>query len=160
MQILDKKGRFFGKVNIIDATILLLLVTILVAWAGLIKKTSSIDHAYKRQIVIVELEARDVPVQLYGLIKKGDKSVGNDLGYHGVIEKSEKTEIRKRNFGSKAKGYVDVRLYLRLMVYIEKGIVLYNNTKLKPGVTATFSTPKYAISGKVITIEKKEALCE
>ena len=155
-RFIDEKGRLFGKINIIDAMILVLVVAFIVIWAGLIKKTISTEHIYDRQRMIVELEVKDIPHKLYKLIKEGDVDELKGLGFRGIVKKVEKTTYREKNFEGEIREYNDARVRLELMVHIKETYLSYKTQELRPGKKFTFITPRYLISGTVIAMEKVE----
>lgn len=153
MRFIDEKGRIFGKVNIIDAAILVLLITILVTWAGLIKKTTSVKDFFEHEIVIAKCEWT-YSVEIYKLMKKGDKSINSNLGFYGSIEKIEEIPDGVEEFKNKMRERVAARIWFRIKVYVDNDLMLYESGAIKPGNTLFFITEKYTIPAKIISITR------
>jgi len=156
MRILDKKGRLFGKINIIDAVIIILLIFIACVYAGLIKKTISIEGAYKRELVVVEIVVRNLPDEIYKLIKVGDKGERPNLGYPSTIEKIEKIETRKIELHNKTIERVELLLLIKIKVFIENGSMIYQYQEVIPGNNVTFQTKDYQVTGFIRRIYRED----
>jgi len=152
MRIIDGQGRIFKKINIIDATIIILLLAAIGIWAVLIQKTVSVEDTYKREIITVKGRCNNIPVQIYKLIKKGDRASDSEFGFHAVVEKVEKIgNIRevKRSDGI-TEGNVDIMIWLKMKVYVDKKLMLYHYNRMTPGTTFSFQTKKYAPQSVVV----------
>jgi len=156
MKFIDKHGKIFGKINIIDATIVLLLVFIVTVYAGLIKKTVSVKDTFKRETVIIKLEIKELPEEIYGLVKVGDRNVNTNLGFYGVLEKIRKIGSKKRKIGKKTEESVDFMVWIKVRAYHENGLMVYQSREIKPGTWFSFPTRKYSIAGNTLEIIKDE----
>jgi len=146
MKFIDKNGRIFAKINIIDGTIIILLLTVAVTWAALIKKTVSMEDAYRREIAIVKARVNNLPVQVFELIKKGDKEIDADYGFYSVIEKAEKIRNQKVSLSDGTTGEeTDIVIWIKAKVYADEDIMLYRYGKLKPGKAFSFHSEKYIL---------------
>ena len=74
MKIIDRQGRLFGKVNILDLTIITLSAFIAITFIALVHKTTSADKVFKREPVVIKIRPRNLPEGLFDMIEIGDKS--------------------------------------------------------------------------------------
>ena len=157
MSILDKRGRLFGKVNIFDGTIVLLLILALVLYLGLIKRTASMRDAFDRELVDLQVSVR-VPVEMYNMIKEGDTSVNGYIGFYAAIAKVEKlagenlTEQKMLVFSGP-----NLNLWIKVKVYVENDLMIYENRTLTLGSLFPFHGKKYNFTGTIIRIQKMQA---
>jgi len=154
MPILDKKGRLFGKVNILDATIAVLLILAVVLYLGLLRRTVSMKEAFDRALVDMQVTMR-VPAEMYGMIKSGDKSVNDYLGFHAIITRVEK--LAGENPTEQELNLhpgPNLNLWLRMKVYLEGDQIIYENRPIKMGSELPFTGERYDFTGRVIRIRK------
>ena len=72
MKIFDEKARLFGKINIIDASIIFLTLVLIVVYAALVRRTIDMKDAFKRHTAIIKMDIKGCPRGIYKLVKEGD----------------------------------------------------------------------------------------
>ena len=150
---MGEKGMVFGRINIIDATIVILLLSITVIWGGLIRKTVSLDEEYNREIVTVKARLKNLPLTTYKLIKEGDRAIDAEFGFYSFVDKIERVgSIREKMRSDRVPGggpnvykELDAIVWLKVKAYIGNDLVLYKFTPLAPGVAFSFRTSKYSL---------------
>jgi len=153
MSFIDKNGRIFGRINIIDTAIIVLLTAIIIIYAGLIKKTTSIDDFYKQKSVIVKVYVENAPAEILKLAKKGDQSIDTKVGFHGVLEKITKAKKVDKLF-DKSIEIPDLLVELRLNAYKVGDLLLYKKQTIKPGESIGFETDNYKLNGLIVEVIK------
>lgn len=148
MKFIDKHSRL----NIIDAAIIILLIAVLVIWAGLVKKTVSVEKAFKREIVTVGIKADEVSFEMYKLMNIGDRSVDTAPGFYSVLMKIQKFEPGEKQTQNSNEKYVNLILWLKVRAYSKNDILLYNRAPLKYGYDLEFEAEKYKLVGRIMGI--------
>jgi len=153
MKFIDDKGRLFGKINIIDAAIIILLTAIVIIYAGLIKKTTSIDDFYKIKSVVVKVYVKSAPIKILKIAKIGDQSIDTKVGFHGVLEKITDRK-KEENLSDESMEITDLIVELRLNVYKVGDLLLYKKSPIKLGRWVNFETDNYRLQGEILEIIK------
>lgn len=157
MSILDKRGRLFGKVNIFDGTIVLLLILALVLYLGLIKRTASMRDAFNRELMEVQLYVR-VPIGIYNAIQEGDTSINSYLGFYAGIKKVERLSGENPTQQELMMSYgPNLIVWIKVKVYVENDLMIYENRTLTLGSLFPFHGKKYNFTGTIIRIQKMQA---
>lgn len=161
--ILDKNGKLFGKISIIDLAVILICLAAAVG-IGARFVTNAAKNVTDRESFAYTVEIEDVRIYtVNALMKKGtvtDKS-GNILGEITDVKYEEMT-TQKVDAQGKAK-WATVPGKYKVQVTVEasgkesdKGYFVGENTELAVGVTLTMGTKYVNSSGKIINIEKNE----
>ncbi|RJP28979.1 MAG: DUF4330 family protein [Candidatus Omnitrophota bacterium] len=180
MKLIDDKGNLFGKINIIDLLILILIVYI--SSSFFIKKSylKKLEHSAQRSdidkavtsVIVVSQEAENKEVRsnleqisliikfpgysewLANAIAVGDKKE-DDPG----VEIKEIISVRPvylitNSVVSEHPELKSIIVKISLRVSREGNRVYYNNVPLKIGGQFLFKTDKYDINGEILEIQK------
>jgi len=152
MKIIDRQGRLFGKVNILDLTIITLSAFIAITFIALVHKTTSADKVFKREPVVIKIRPRNLPEGLFDMIEIGDKSKNSDVGFYSeIIKKVEVGRKTEERYGDQQ--VIDVVLWIGLDAYVqEDGTIQFENTDIKPGSRFIFNSKNYRVEGKIIKV--------
>lgn len=140
MPIIDEKGRLFGKINVIDAAALLLVLVFVVAGAAYLIDTS--DPA----TVHAQVEARDVPTELAALLTPGTEVADGDV----VV-----TDVRSVQTTADSE-----RVYAKLRITAEDsdGILRLGQTQITPGATLPLQVDGRSIQADILLTDTSEDL--
>lgn len=160
---MDKNGKIFGKINIID---LLAILVVIVAVIGIsIRFTSIASENVKRKTdfsYVVEIE--DVRVYTVNALQKmgiaTDKQ-GNVIGEITGVQYSEMEKQTITENGKSKRVIVPEKYTARVTLEAtgkeaDSGYFVGENTELSAGSSITMYTKHANCSGKIIKVEKKE----
>lgn len=161
MKIVDKKGKFFGKINIIDLCVIAVLVVLVIgAYYKFVvmDKTSATSTMQK-----IEYQVRIEKVRSYSLnnIETGDKlydkTSGNAIGTIVGVESEPATEKVRMPDGSIVMGEVENRINIILTVEAEgvvseSGSFVNRTYELLVGSQRKFTTKYIECSGIISKI--------
>jgi hypothetical protein len=146
MSVMDKNGRLFGRINIVDATIIILSVAIAMIYAGIVRKTASVKDAYKTEVI-----------KIYKLVKEDDKARDHDMGFYGVLEKIKKIGEKEIKLEDETLKEVDVMVWIRAKVNVDGDLILYRYGGIRPGGAFGFESETYNLhNGEIIEIIRNE----
>lgn len=166
MKLVDEKGRIFGKVNVIDLA-LALIVLVLVAGVGyklfFQKETNILEEVKEEKNADITLYVKGCIPESKEVLKKGDRLiVENEISDIKIVEiKAEDS----RMIGVDEKGEatvttnplaVDLYITVRAKVEISDGGVILNGEKLKVNMDFQFETVDFFGSAKVTEISYKK----
>jgi len=143
MGVIDSRGRLFGRINIVDFGILLLLVVSILI--GVVFVINFVEERTKEGTTYVLLEVRNVPVSVAQKIQQ------NDL----YVDKTNKSVAKLLEFGIIPTGDVEkVNLILRAVykVRFDAGVIQLQddeNTRLLIGDKLEFKTTQYHLDGRI-----------
>ena len=162
MQIIDEKGRLFGKINIVDFLVILFLVCIMPAFYFGYKILNRPPVVVEKGVLTsIDVYAilKDLSPEIAKLISVGDKELddnGNVIGEIldvGKIESNfveidldEEETIVKEDAQKK-----QVSVKMRVMGELKGNDILYKGNKLKIGSMIDFKTAKYRTKGMIIS---------
>ncbi len=136
------------RLNVIDATIIVLLVTIVVIWAALIKETVSVEDAYPSEVVTLVVQFSNVCEIIYERIEKGDKTQYREAGMYGVIEKVREIGSRQVECEGMILKRIDCVMWLKLKAQVDENSNLsYAYGPIRPGLGFHFRNEKYNLTG-------------
>ena len=156
VKIIDEKGRVFGKVNVIDLGVILLLIGIIpILYSGY--KMLSMHKDGSEMRVLVEVKSSDVIPETVNVIKEGDVEVGPIGIKVGKIKQilsikpadvmvtlDNKTVIFSSHPSNK-----DISVTLDMVCMKRYGVLFYNDKPVKIGSPITFTTALYDLAGTV-----------
>ncbi len=152
MRIIDRNGKLFGKINIIDFLVVLFILLVLIIGARIIffhKK--SITYA-----AIQVCEGRDskgnifncgkVPYFIGDAMEKGDvvKSFGKVIAQIVDVDTEDKDESKK-----------DVLIELEMLTDVKKQGLYFRNQELRVNMPISFKTSKINIDGVITKLSSK-----
>ena len=161
MKLIDDKGRLFGKINVIDLLVILLLLGLIpIFYYGYKIATykpeapplTLQEHTYREFEVIFS----SIPKKFLPLLKVGDKQYKEKKIIAEIIKIINKKPIKiKLTMGQSDKaGYTfdmedffNLKVLLKLLVTPVKDGFVYQGTILKINSEISFSTDKYFIKG-------------
>jgi len=157
---IDKKGKLFGLINIIDFSVILLVIAcILVGHMGYTRITRKRKQDTKKTFNI-KVILQSVPIDVAKVVKVGDK----ERGYAEIID-IKRVDTKRFVFPYEiAKNFEDSEELLqyeivpkmiitfRCLGFVKQGEMYLNNKVRKIGKKFTFSTLKYDIEGQIINL--------
>jgi len=171
LSIIDKKGMLFGKINIIDLSLILLVAALIIpavifGYKAMVAK----QHAQsvlqtapvQRKWVTIEIKSMGVWPGIAEIIKEGDvenDDLGKKIGVLAGITSSVPSEaialssdathfIAVKNAAKK-----DMTIMLKLYMEDRGGVLYYKGGPVKMGNVVTFSTRTYDVPGMVVRMD-------
>ena len=164
MDILDKNGRLFGKINIIDLTIILVFLFAIpvftFSYRAMTLKRDPAKAAVAERWTTVRLRLQSYDPEVIKVIKEGDVEK-NDMGKEiGVLVKKDisdyditsKKELKIISI-EEPKIWLKKELVIKILCTEHNGILYYKSCCVKIGSPLTFSAIMYDVTGVVIKIE-------
>ena len=159
--MVDKEGRLFGRVNIIDlGVVLLVIISILTWYAG--NKMISIRSCEKTISVEIKVKFPALFPELANVIKVGDAErdiEGRVLGRIESVPKNYPTVVPILAQGKNVMEMIehprdrDVLADLRILCKDKNGTLYYKKDTVKIGNTFKFSPDRYEVSGVIVDIK-------
>jgi len=150
MQLIDKNGKIFGKVSILDFAVLLLVLLVIFAVAVNKFFPNRIHRVIRRMpqqkefVVKVILDKERNWLVNYINIGDGQRDLENN--FMAEIIKVKKTKIIDNTYS--------VIITLRLKANIEPGgFIVYGSNLLRPGENFVLETKGYLLKGLVYSVE-------
>jgi hypothetical protein len=152
-KMIDEKGKFFGKINIIDLAIIIVIILMMVWGVNKLLSSEGEPSTIYIQLQVCENKGKgcgNVPSYYFDTITKGEKLFSNNQIIGKIIDKYglEKTE------DSSDTPRVDIRLILKLKVLDKNGIFLFNDKPIKLKEILDINTGKTTISGVIRNFDK------
>ncbi|MDD2751952.1 MAG: DUF4330 family protein [Candidatus Omnitrophica bacterium] len=157
MKLIDEKGRLFGKINIIDFSVLVLLLFVLPMFYfsyKLVKKNLS-KKIVKRIATEVTIDAKliQVPQTILNQIAVGDsesdengKKIAEIVSLGAPVNFKHKIDMgNAQNIIIKDQNLQEVPVKIKLSGYIENDKLYYKENPLSVKSTFDFKTGKYAL---------------
>ena len=163
MNIIDKNGRLFGKINIIDLSVMLILLFAMPVFIFSYKAMTARENAQKIWVTVNVKAFRTVP-QLSEVIKSEDVEMEDRGRKIGVLVKIDSiTSSSMLVLASDGAHFTlvndptvkDLTVTLRLLCKNNSGFLYYKNFPIKMGSTVTFSTNLYDITGTIIKVDRE-----
>lgn len=160
MRIIDKKGKLFGLINIIDLTVLLVLAVLIIAGGSrLLKTTPQISAETKKGVI--EFEISKVRQQTIDGIQEGDILYHYDRGQvFGKVIKKEVTSYMQpveTNNGelkmAEVPGKFDIILQIESDVIDTPGVVIVGGEHTRVGTGFRIKSKNVAVFGYVLGVE-------
>ena len=160
---MDKNGKIFGKINIID---LLAVLTVIIAVIGISVRFTSIaaENVKKKTDFSYVIEIEDVRIYTVNALEKmgiaTDKQ-GNVIGEITGVQYGEMEKQTVLDNGKSKKVFVPGKYTARVTLdatgkEAESGYFVGENTELSAGSSITMYTKHANCSGKIVKVEKKE----
>jgi len=163
LKIIDEKGRLFGKINIIDFTVIFLaccLIPMFYFGYKILKKPSGIPEIKKEYTdITVHCQFVKVPSAILPQISEGDKELDETGKIIGEITKTGEVTPYVENFDIGAGNYVDrrnpdfknLKTKIKLHVEIKNNALFYKDKKIYQNSEIEFKTVKYVLTGVIKT---------
>lgn len=148
MKFIDKKGRLFGLINIIDLAVILIIiasgVTIYAGYRNIQKKR----YDFVETIFYIRALYENIPRKVASAIKIGDR----ELNYAEIAD----IEISD----PKPRPLVVEKMIItfRALCFVKREEAYLNDRVIKIGKRFPFSTLLYNIEGTIISIEEKKTM--
>ncbi len=164
LSILDKNGKVFGRINIIDLSVIFLLLFTVPVF--IFSYLAMAAKKYKQESLVkvtVELKAYKLDPELVRALKDGDVERDVSCKIIGVFDKvSDVAPSTTAIFSSDSQSFImiddpvkkDVTAMLRLSCKDINGYLYYKSSPVKVGSIVTFSAPMYDFTGTVIRIDR------
>ncbi len=166
MKLIDEKGRLFGKLNIIDLLVILLILAVLGRFVmkvdfkqandgkGVEVETQTVEYDF------VVLNVRDVTV---AAVQEGDAvkdsktnvSMGTVTKVESVPHVDEFITPEGEVMLVESKIYYDMTVTLETPAIANENTILVNKKELRVGAQITLQAANFSISGNVWRIEVK-----
>ncbi len=162
MNIMDEKGRLFGRINVIDFVVILLLFSLIpILYVGY-KLNTREDHAVMRSVSIKVRSVETMP-ELINVIKPGDVDMdpsGKPVGKIARIFEAVPSEVvvlRGDNQLTMKTSNIkkDVLIMIEAVCEVKGGLLYYKEQPVKIGENIIFSTNLYTLRGVITDIETK-----
>ncbi len=166
MKLMDEKGKIFGKVNIIDLA-LVLIVLLLAAGVGyklfIQKSNSAMEQPKEEKEAEITFFVKQCIPESKDAIKKGDKLIiGNEISEVEVIEvKAEESRINGISDTGEAVVtttplVVDLYITVRARVEVSAAGITLNEEKIKVNTDFILETMDFYGSAKVAEVSCKK----
>jgi len=172
MEIIDDKGRIFGKINVIDFLVILFLLCIMpmfyFGYKIMTKRPASLTEVPKKEFVEIETLCQFIKLtpEIAKIISIGDKELNENGELVGEIISLDKAESCTYEFkiGEKEKiikkdtGLKQLNAKLKLKLEVKEDKPYYKSSEIKVGLPLEFKTDEYTIQAvipKVEIVEKK-----
>jgi len=156
MKIIDERGSLFGKINIIDLFVVILILSVIpmVMWGN---RLASHPESLPKETIEVKIKLNAIIPELAEVIKEGDVEEDKS-GIVGRIVKIISNEPQKiLSMGENIEsGYREIRLLLELSCVVGEGTIKYGNNVLRIGAGLTFTTDIYTVGGVIVGIERRK----
>lgn len=164
MKLIDRDGRLFGKISILDV-IVLVVAAVLVAAVYLKNQMPQTGGTVSTVPVVYQMRLQNQPQEMLEAIQEGDqlfdpaRSTGGSLGEITEIQVSDGTNQASLDDGTvamvPAQGYYDLLLTIEGQALVESdGTVLLNRVyALGVNSNRTFTTKYASFVGRVMNIQ-------
>ena len=142
MKIIDEKGRVFGKINVIDFLVILLLLLLVPTFNFskrlLIKEKPVID----KKAAIIQVKFSNVMPEIDRVLKVGDINIDGRTGKLKAILKNRPADINSLNR--------EIVALFDITCEESDGTLFYKDTPVRIGAPFSFTTDLYSVGGVII----------
>lgn len=159
MSFIDKKGRLFGLINIIDLLVIILVVAVVARFAMNPQKSSLTHEDKKIQVVLLVKDVRDATANV---IKEGD--VVRETKTNSLLGKVTKVEVKPaETLVTTADGRVlnvpnpvlkDVYVTVEGSATVGENAIVLGGTEVRIGTALQMKTNIYAVVATVMEIKE------
>lgn len=164
MKIMDKNGRLFGKISVIDLLAVLVVIVMAFTLGGRKSSDSGNTHTVEEQDITYQLQVTSLPDYMADALKEGDlvhevdHSNGGDLGEILSIERAPGTRYTDLDDGTyrrvPVEGTHDLVVTIKGRGIVSNGHVLLNRVyELGVNSSRNYYTPYVQFVGNVISID-------
>ncbi len=162
MKVIDEKGKVFGKINIIDMAIILLVVALFagVGYKLFFQKNNGVsEQPTKKEKVEVSFLVKGCTPEIKDSIKKGDKLiVNNQLSDAEVtaveVSNSKTTTVDEKGNLSVAENplVVDLKINVNILGDVSEAGVTFNDEMIKVNADFILETMSFYANAKIIEV--------
>jgi hypothetical protein len=165
--VIDEKGRLFGKFNVIDLAVVLIVFAMVPMFiiGGKIMGAKRVESEVKHETLTVAVKFTKIIPELAGVMKEGDIEKGENNKPIGKLIKIISNEPQKLlaidvNMSGDKLGlatdmsYREIKALFELDCVIEKRAPVYHGYVVKIGNSLIFSTDLYSLQGTITEIRK------
>jgi hypothetical protein len=159
MGLIDKKGRLFGLINVIDLLVIILVVAVVARFALNPQKSSLTNEEKKIQVVLLVKDVRDATANV---IKEGD--VVRETKTNNLLGKVTKVEVKPaETLVNTADGRVlnvpnpvlkDVYVTIEGSATVGENSIVLGGTEIRIGTALQMKTNLYAVVATVMEIKE------
>jgi hypothetical protein len=159
MSFIDKKGRLFGLINVIDLLVIILVVAVVARFALNPQKSSLTNEEKKIQVVLLVKDVRDATANV---IKEGD--VVRETKTNNRLGKVTKVEVKPaETLVTTADGRVlnvpnpvlkDVYVTVEGSATVGENAIVLGGTEVRIGTALQMKTNLYAVVATVMEIKE------
>jgi hypothetical protein len=159
MSFIDKKGRLFGLINVIDLLVIILVVAVVARFALNPQKSSLTNEEKKIQVVLLVKDVRDATANV---IKEGD--VVRETKTNNLLGKVTKVEVKPaETLVTTADGRVlnvpnpvlkDVYVTVEGSATVGENAIVLGGTEVRIGTALQMKTNLYAVVATVMEIKE------
>lgn len=143
MDIVDEQGRLFGRINIVDAIVVLLVAAVTVAAIAVV---FSLNTEEETRYVTVELS--DQPIEVDHLVTTGKVTLN---GVPGRI-----TDVYQGGWGANRGTVIRIRLKGTVAEQETGGVFTVAGEEFRTGDTTHLETSRYAARGTVLSVDASD----
>lgn len=158
MSFIDKKGRLFGLINVIDLLVIILVVAVVARFALNPQKSSLTNEEKKIQVVLLVKDVRDATANV---IKEGD--IVRETKTNNLLGKVTKVEVKPaETLVNTADGRVlnvpnpvlkDVYVTVEGSATVGENAIVLGGTEIRIGTAVQMKTNLYAVVATVMEIK-------
>ncbi|KXG78087.1 hypothetical protein AN618_07060 [Fervidicola ferrireducens] len=158
MGLIDKKGRLFGLINVIDLLVIILVVAVVTRFALNPQKSSLTNEEKKIQVVLLVKDVRDATANV---IKEGD--MVRETKTNNLLGKVTKVEVKPaETLVNTADGRVlnvpnpvlkDVYVTVEGSATVGENAIVLGGTEIRIGTALQMKTNLYAVVATVMEIK-------
>ncbi|MGI6358007.1 MAG: DUF4330 family protein [Bacillota bacterium] len=153
--MIDKRGRLFGKVNVLD---LLIILALLLAGGKLAWDRLNVQEivAPPQDDVIMELRAY-VLTPIADNVQLGQKVTDKRTGiYLGEIAQLQISDMEPGSVGTLGAPYQEIRMLVTNKAHVTDQVYRLGGLEVRIGDSITVLGPKYSLSSTVIDLNKRD----
>ncbi|WP_461811873.1 DUF4330 domain-containing protein [Faecalimonas sp.] len=166
MKVIDEKGKIFGKINIIDMAIILIVIALFVGvgYKLFFQKSNGVsEQPTKKEKVEVSFVVKGCTPEIKDSIKKGDKLiVNNKLSDAEVTEvevsNSKTTTVDEKGKLSVAENplLVDIKIKVHVLADVSDAGATFNDEMMKVNADFILETMSFYANAKIIEVSLVE----
>ena len=147
MKLLDEKGRLFGLINVIDALVVFLILSMVVAGIAFVTTPQQQPPEPETAVRFATLDLGNVPPHIASKIEPGDSMRPTQISKLAV------TDLYVTGRGNNKQA----RLRVRLEGPLRGNVMEYNGVPPRLGRTLTIKTPTYQVSGRIVSVGSSDS---
>lgn len=159
--ILDKKGKFFGKISIVDIAIIVVAILAVVVVASKVAQPIRSGSSEKGDTIHYTVQVKKIRDASFNAVHKGDNLYDKETGaYVGKItakEKAPATDLVQKTDGSYVTAEIPERYDMTITIEVngrktDAGFYMDGKKELLKNADIDFTNENIAFSGTVQTI--------
>jgi len=151
MKIIDRKGRLFGSINIIDLSVLIFLVLLIPMASYWFKLSKNPKEVTEKKAGYCRVEARfdNIPHEVAQSIREGDY----EKNRNGVVCREVMAVVRDEKTASANPNNRDVVLLMKVLYFkFDDGYMMNGGVELLVGSQIYFRTERYVLKGVITKV--------